>query len=69
MIQTEEDQEKHKMDWVHQVKGDALTAATASVGMITMWDPDNGAQEINTYIDTKDGHMKEGACIGIGILN
>lgn len=57
------------MDWTNRVKGNALAAATASVGMITMWDQDNGANEINVYIDTKDGYMKEGACIGAGILN
>lgn len=31
------------MDWTNKVKGNALTAAVASVGMVTMWDPDNGA--------------------------
>lgn len=41
------------------VKGNALTAATASVGLVTMWEPDNGSEEINKFIDVKDGYMKE----------
>ncbi|KRW98942.1 Armadillo-type fold [Pseudocohnilembus persalinus] len=69
IIQTEEDQEKSKQDWFHKVKGNALTAATASVGLVTMWEPDNGSEEINKFIDVKDGYMKEGACIGLGICN
>lgn len=41
-MQTEEDKEKHDAQWLNKVKGDSLTSAVASIGLVTMWEPDNG---------------------------
>ena len=44
-------------------------AATASLGMIYLWDINGCSSKISDYLDLKDGWHKAGACIGIGLAN
>lgn len=55
--------------WIYKVKGDAVASATASLGMIFLWDSDGGAAELSEYLDLKDSYGRMGAQIAIGLCN
>ena len=55
--------------WVYKVKEDGITSASASLGLIFLWDPANGVNYINEYLDLADGVAKKGACIAFGLFN
>ncbi len=64
-----EEESKGNTPWIYRVKNDGMTTATASIGMINLWDIDNGTGNISEYLELKDGHAKMGALIGIGLMN
>lgn len=53
--------------WIHKVANEGQTAATASIGMVNLWNIDDGINNLADYMDLKDGFAKAGACIGVGI--
>lgn len=55
--------------WIANVKKEGIMAATASLGMVYLWDVDGCEEQISDYLDTKDGYAKAGACMGFGIAN
>lgn len=54
--------------WIHKVRADGAVSATASLGMIFLWDI-TGGNEIMDYLELKDSYAKMGACIAIGLNN
>ena len=58
-----------KDPWIAHLKNEGLLAATASLGMINLWNVEESTSSISDYLDLKDGWAKAGACIGIGIAN
>jgi len=54
--------------WIHKVRADGQTSATASLGMIFLWNVEGG-NEILDYLNMKDSYGKMGACIAIGLNN
>jgi len=69
MLKTEEEEKQAGTPWIYKVKADGMATASASVGMINLWDIDNGTGNISEYLELKDGHVKMGALIGIGLMN
>lgn len=63
MIKKEE-----KDAWVWKLKDEGMIAASASIGLIDMWDMDEGSGHISSYLDTQ-GYVKCGASIAIGLFN
>jgi len=61
--------QKEDENWLQSVKDDGVMAATASLGMIYLWDINGCSSKISDYLDLKDGWHKAGACIGIGLAN
>ncbi len=55
--------------WIYKVKNEGLIAASASLGMIFLFDPAGGANHINDYLELTDGYAKAGAGIAIGLYN
>lgn len=53
--------------WVNKVKNEGVTAAIASIGLTNIWNSDNGANEISSYLEHTDVFSKSGGCLGIGI--
>jgi 26S proteasome regulatory subunit N1 len=53
--------------WIHKVANEGQTAATASIGMVNLWNIEEGINNVSDYMDLKDGFAKAGACIGVGI--
>jgi len=64
MLTKQEDQ-----PWINKVKNEGLTAASASLGMLFLWDPSGASNHINDYLELTDGFTKMGACIGLGLSN
>lgn len=58
-----------KDPWISHLKNEGILAATASVGMINLWNMEESNSAISDYLDLKDGWAKAGACIGVGIAN
>lgn len=54
--------------WVHKLKNEGLIAATASIGMLCMWDAELGGEHISEYLD-HTGYGLMGALIGVGLYS
>ena len=57
-----------KNPWINKVKDYGITAAVSSLGLINLWDTDNGVNEISEYFEMTDIYTRAGACMAIGIL-
>ena len=55
--------------WIANVKKEGILAATASLGLVYLWDVDGCEEQISDYLDLKDGWAKAGAAIAVGISN
>lgn len=60
---------KDKEPWISNVKKEGIMAATASIGLIHLWNIDTCNEAISDYLDMKDGYAKAGACIGVGLAS
>lgn len=56
-------------DWFLKVKNEGLSAATASIGMIFMWDQASCSEFISEFLELKDGYARLGAGIAVGLCN
>ncbi|OLY82981.1 26S proteasome non-ATPase regulatory subunit 2 [Smittium mucronatum] len=54
--------------WVYKNRDSGMLSASASIGMITLWDVEKGLGLIDKYLYTSDTYIKAGAILGIGIL-
>ena len=55
--------------WIEENKDEGVITATASLGMILMWDVENGVDEFNKYLDSKDKLVVSGALMGLGLIH
>jgi 26S proteasome regulatory subunit N1 len=55
--------------WVHKNKDHGMMAAAASLGMLMLWDIDQGLTDIDKYCNVNNEYIVAGAYIGIGIVN
>ena len=55
--------------WIGKNKQEGVITATASIGMITMWDCENGVEELNKYMDANDPLVVSGALMGLGLVH
>jgi 26S proteasome regulatory subunit N1 len=44
-------------------------AAAASVGLLQLWDIDEGLETVDKYMESQEEHIKAGAYLALGILN
>lgn len=58
-----------KESWIHKNKDDGMTAAAASLGMILLWDIDEGLTQIDKYMEAADDNIVAGSYMAIGIVN
>lgn len=56
-------------DWVFKTKGDGQTAAAASLGMLLLWDIDEGLAQIDKYMERRENSIVAGAFMGLGLIN
>ncbi|WOL06849.1 26S proteasome non-ATPase regulatory subunit [Canna indica] len=55
--------------WLFKNKDHGKASATASLGMILLWDVDSGLAQIDKYLHSNDNHVVAGALLGVGIVN
>jgi 26S proteasome regulatory subunit N1 len=46
-----------------------MMATAASLGMILLWDIDEGLTQIDKYMESKDDYIVAGSYIAMGIVN
>lgn len=56
-------------EWIWKNKDSGMTAAAASLGLIHMWDIDEGFAKIDKYMESTNDLIKAGAYMAVGIIN
>jgi len=56
-------------DWVFKNKEDGQVAAAASLGMILLWDIDEGLSQIDKYMERRETEIVSGAFMALGLTN
>ena len=55
--------------WLYKNKDQGMMSATASIGLILLWDVDGGLTQIDKYLYSPEEHIKSGALLACGIVN
>ncbi|KAG0266085.1 proteasome regulatory particle base subunit [Mortierella polycephala] len=55
--------------WIFKNKDHAMMSASASLGMILLWDVDMGLNQIDKYLYSDDENIRAGALLAVGIVN
>lgn len=55
--------------WIFKNKDHGKISATASLGMVTLWDVEGGLPQIDKYLYSTDNYVVAGALLAIGIVN
>lgn len=59
----------NEVSWISQVKEAEALSTIASLGLIYLWNFEEGQAVISEYLDLNDGFHKAGACIAVGLSN
>jgi len=54
--------------WIYQTKDHRMLSATASLGVIHLWDSDNGLAAADKYSYAEDNYIKAGSLLATGLL-
>ncbi|CAL1538285.1 unnamed protein product [Lymnaea stagnalis] len=60
-------EEGHK--WLYKNKEHGMLSATASLGLILLWDVDGGLTQIDKFLYSAEDYIKAGALLACGIVN
>jgi len=55
--------------WLYKNKEHGMMSATASLGLILLWDVDGGLTQIDKYLYSSEDYIKCGALLACGIVN
>ncbi|XP_047474955.1 26S proteasome non-ATPase regulatory subunit 2-like [Penaeus chinensis] len=55
--------------WLYKNKEHGMLSATASLGLILLWDVDGGLTQIDKYLYSSEDFIKSGALLACGIVN
>lgn len=55
--------------WIYKNKEDGMEAAAASLGMILLWDIEEGISQLDKYMESGDDWIIAGSYLGIGIVS
>lgn len=56
-------------DWVYKNKGHGQLSAVASLGMVLLWDLENGFSAVDKYTFSNQPHIKAGALLATGMVS
>jgi 26S proteasome regulatory subunit N1 len=56
-------------DWLYKNKGHGMMSATASLGMLMLWDVESGFSSVDRYSFSAQSHIKAGAALAHGMLS
>jgi 26S proteasome regulatory subunit N1 len=68
-LMTEENTAQLGNAWIYKNKDVGMTCAAASLGMVLMWNVDEGLNQIDKYFHNSEDYVKAGACLAMGILS
>ena len=55
--------------WLYKNKEHGMLSATASIGLVLLWDVDGGLSQIDKYLYSPEEMIKSGALLACGIVN
>ncbi|GAB6029032.1 26S proteasome non-ATPase regulatory subunit 2 [Chamberlinius hualienensis] len=55
--------------WLHKNKEHGMMSATASLGLILLWDVDGGLTQIDKYLYSSEDYIRSGSLLACGIVN
>lgn len=55
--------------WIYKNKEHGMMSATASLGMIMLWDVDGGLADIDPYMYANQEYVRAGAFLGVGLVS
>uniref|UniRef100_A0A7S3HCL3 26S proteasome non-ATPase regulatory subunit 2 n=1 Tax=Spumella elongata TaxID=89044 RepID=A0A7S3HCL3_9STRA len=55
--------------WLFKNKGHGMLSCAASLGMLMMWNVEEGLNQIDKFFHDGDDFVKSGACLGVGIIS
>lgn len=55
--------------WVFKNKDHGMISAAASLGMVFLWNIDEGLSQVDKFFHHSDDNIKAGACLAVGILS
>lgn len=55
--------------WIYKCKDHGVISTVASIGMIHMWDSENGLAHLDRYLYSSNINVKAGAILGIGLCH
>lgn len=55
--------------WLYKNKDHGMMSATASLGLILLWDVDGGLAQIDKYLYSTEDNIKAGALLACGVVN
>jgi len=56
-------------DWLFKNRGHGMQSAAASLGMLLMWNVEEGLNQIDKFFHDGDDQVKSGACLGVGLIS
>jgi 26S proteasome regulatory subunit N1 len=54
--------------WLFKNKGHGMLSAAASLGLLLMWNVEEGLNQIDKFFHDGDDLVKSGACLGVGLV-
>jgi 26S proteasome regulatory subunit N1 len=55
-------------NWLFKNKGHGMLSAAASLGLLLMWNVEEGLNQIDKFFHDGDDLVKSGACLGVGLV-
>ena len=56
-------------EWLYKNKDHGMLSAAASLGLILMWDVEDGLTKIDKFLHSTDDNVRAGACLAIGVVS
>lgn len=56
-------------EWLHKNKEHRMMSAAASLGMVMLWDVDDGLAQVDKFLYSHEEYIKAGALMAVGILH
>lgn len=56
-------------DWLYKNRDHGMMSAAASIGLINLWNVDEGLSRVDKYLYSTEEHVKAGAALAVGILS
>ena len=61
--------EEQTVNWIFKNKEHGKMSATASLGLMVMWDVEGGLAQVDKYLYSNDAHVVAGAFLAVGIIS